>query len=88
MQTNVSLLEDAPSMLRPWTILAAIAGTWIVVLIDQMWLWGIVMVVWAIRDTINADTVFIDTISRSHQPVIYWIVVGSWMSMGVLWLLG
>ena len=73
---------------RALPIVGAVLATWAVVLADSMWLWGVVMIGWAIRDIAVTETRFIRQLSRRSQPTLYWLVVGSWLAMGLLWLGG
>ena len=80
--------ERIETDVRSLPILVAVVATWAIVLADSTWLWGVVMVAWALRDIAATETTFIRKLSRRHDPAMYWIVVGSWLAMGLLWLAG
>jgi hypothetical protein len=58
------------------------AGLWF----EWYWIWGALLVAWAITDLRNQRTYLLDDIPRSESPVLYWIVVLMWLLLG-LWAL-
>jgi radical SAM superfamily enzyme YgiQ (UPF0313 family) len=53
---------------------------------EWYWIWGALLVIWAITDLRNQRTYLLDDIPRSESPLLYWIVVLMWLAMG-LWAL-
>ena len=68
------------------TVIVALVAVWAIVLVDLPWIWGVVMILLGVKDIAQAQTQFVSSISRHHDPGLYWLVVGSWLIMGVVWL--
>lgn len=47
------------------------------------WIWGALLVIWAVMDFRSQRTYLLDDIPRSESPVLYWIVVLMWLVMGI-----
>ena len=45
------------------------------------WIWGVLLVYWVIPDLVSGTTHFIERISRSENPVLYWVIVITWLAM-------
>ncbi len=75
-------LTTGPAPTRWKSVLAlGIIGTglWF----EWYWIWGALLVIWAITDLRSHHTYLLDDIPRSESPILYWIVVLMWLTMGI-----
>ena len=91
LATDPNLMEPVgtppQSRFRPWTTWAALATIWCAALLDQLWVLSLLLMAWAHYDIRTGESLFIQRITRRHQPVTYWIIVATWISFGVLGIL-
>jgi len=60
----------------------AIAGLIVVALafvLNINWIWGVLFLLWVIPDINKGSTYFFDHIDRRHNPIIFWLVVATWV---------
>ena len=52
------------------------------------WIWSILFLIWVIPDLFTGITYFIDPIDRKVNPVLYWIIVTTWLALSIYPVLG
>ena len=58
--------------------LALIAvGTWF----NWSWIWGVLFLIWGVTDLVYQETYLIERITRSENPVLYALVVTTWLML-------
>ena len=67
-----------------WTVLAVI---WCAVLLEQAWVFSLLLMAWALYDIRTGESLFVQRITRQHQPVTFWIIISTWISFAVLGIL-
>ena len=76
------VLTAAPRRVR-WKSILALgligAGVWF----EWYWIWGILALIWGITDLKNRHTYLLEDIPRDQAPVLYWVVVLMWLSLGI-----
>ena len=45
------------------------------------WLWGVLFLYWVIPDLFTGSTYFIEPIHRNVNPVLYWLIVLTWLAL-------
>lgn len=55
---------------------------------NQDWIWSVLFLIWVIPDIFSGVTHFIDPVERKTSPVLYWIIIGSWLVLTVYPALG
>lgn len=50
---------------------------------DWQWVWGLLFLIWVIPDLKSGVTHFIEPIVKKENPILYWIIVLSWLLMSV-----
>lgn len=91
----VSGVPDRPPLRRSMSprvtvalTLVALVGVWAAVLIESLlWAWGVIFSLWAIMGIISRETFLITRLRRDDQPLLFWLVSLSWLSMGILWII-
>lgn len=69
---------------RPWLTWVALAAIWCAAVLDQLWVFSLLLVAWALYDIRTGESLFIQRITRRGQPVTYWVIVGTWILFAVL----
>lgn len=69
-----------------WKSLLALLIIAVSLYTDQYWLWGVLFLWWGINDLRKRHTYLMDDISRSENPILYWVIVILWLVLA-LWAL-
>ena len=69
---------------RPWLTWVALAAIWCAAVLDQLWVFSLLLMAWALYDIRTGESLFIQRITRRGQPVTYWVIVATWISFAVL----
>lgn len=65
---------------RTWFGLALVA---LAVVMDWMWVWGLIFLMWVIPDLFTGRTYFMDEIAKDEQPFLYWLIVIVWTALSL-----
>ena len=66
-----------------WRTILALVLMYVAVIMDWNWMWGILFLIWVIPDLITGSTYFIEPIHKKENPILYWIIVVSWLIMAL-----
>lgn len=69
-----------------WKSILALIVIGIGIYFNWYWIWGMLVIIWALTDLRSRHTYLLENIPRSESPVLYWIVVLMWLFLG-LWAL-
>ncbi len=69
-----------------WPTIVGLAVLWGAALANQVWIFAVLFIAWALFDVFTGESNFIQRITRTEHPVVFWAVIGSWISMAVLWV--
>lgn len=72
--------------LKPLTFLAFII-IYIAVLFDLQWVWGLLFLLWLIRDVRFGQAHLVEPIDRAKNPIWYWLIILTWFWMSIYLLL-
>ena len=70
-----------------WKTIGGLILIYLSILMNWEWIWGILFVYWVIVDLVTQTVYFIEPIDRFTNPILYWLVVATWLFMGVYYLL-
>ena len=56
---------------------------YIAVFMDWQWAWGILFLLWVIPDIFSGVTYFVEPIEKDKNPILYWIIIVSWVLMAL-----
>jgi radical SAM superfamily enzyme YgiQ (UPF0313 family) len=66
-----------------WKSILALVAIAISLTFDLYWIWGVLFIIWAINDLRNGYTHLLDHIPKAEAPILYWIVVMTWLGLGI-----
>ncbi len=69
-----------------WKALLAILLLWVAFFTDQVWVFALLFVLWALQSVVAGETHFVELVRRDRNPVVFWVIVASWIAMSVLWV--
>jgi hypothetical protein len=78
---------STPPATRSWPTLAVLALLWAAIVASQLWVFGILFLIWAAWDITTGESHFLQRIHRQYNPVTFWAVELAWIGFGLLWIL-
>ena len=66
-----------------WKSILALCFIGIGLIFNWYWIWGALLIIWGISDLRSRYTYLLDEIPRMESPILYWIVVFMWLTMGI-----
>jgi predicted transcriptional regulator YdeE len=66
-----------------WKTIIALAAVWFAVIMNWSWIWGVVFLIWVIPEIRLGRAYFIESVERKQHPLLFWIVILSWILMSV-----
>lgn len=66
-----------------WRSILGLILVYLAVFFNWQWFWGILFLLWVIPDLITGTTYFMEPISKKENPLLYWLIMGSWILMTV-----
>lgn len=70
-----------------WRSLLGLIVVYLAIFLEADWLWGALFLLWVIPDLKSGTTHFIEAISRSQNPAMYWAVVLTWIGLSAYLLI-
>lgn len=64
-----------------WRTIIALILMYIALFMNWEWAWGVLFLLWVIPDLFSGVTFFIEPIQRNENPMLYWIIIVSWILM-------
>lgn len=64
-----------------WRSILGLLLVWLAVWFNWQWVWGILFLLWVVPDIISGVTYFMEPISKYENPILYWIIISSWLLM-------
>ncbi|MEM7339949.1 MAG: hypothetical protein AAF467_14940 [Actinomycetota bacterium] len=69
-----------------WPTIVGLVVLWVAAVANQVWVFALLFVGWALLDVATGESHFIQRITRRENPKVFWSIVGSWIVMSVLWV--
>ena len=69
-----------------WRTLIGLILMYAAVALHWQWIWGLFMLYWIIPDFFTGATYFIEPITRRENPILYWIILITWVVFSVAML--
>ena len=66
-----------------WRTIIGLIFMYIAIWFNWQWAWGILFLLWVIPDVITGVTYFMEPVERKENPILYWIIILSWILMSV-----
>lgn len=68
----------------PWPAVFALAVVYIAVIMDWNGVWGILFLMWVAPGLVLRETHLVVLVRRQHNPILYWLIMGSWIGLSLL----
>ena len=66
-----------------WRSILGLVLIYLAMWYDWQWVWGVLFIIWVIPDLLSGVTYFMEPIEKKENPILYWIIVVSWLLMSV-----
>lgn len=70
---------------KKWKTIFALLLALIALTFNLFWVWGVFCLFWSWQNFRAKEAYFVEKIERRESPVLYWIIVLSWLGMGILY---
>ncbi|NEO52132.1 MAG: hypothetical protein F6K54_02950 [Okeania sp. SIO3B5] len=67
-----------------WRTILGLILVWVGTILNWEWMWGILFLIWVISDFFTGVTYFIEPITKKDNPLLYWLIMISWVALSVL----
>jgi len=74
---------DMPQSAVKWRAILGLGIVLLSVVFDAMWIWGILFLIWIVPDIKSGSTHFLEHVERRENPVIFWLIVGTWLALSL-----
>jgi len=71
-----------------WKTILALAIVYLAVIMGWSWVWGLLFIMWTIPALYSGQTHLVEEINRDENPVLFWLIVGTWMGLSVYMIVG
>ena len=71
-----------------WRAISGLAVVAAAILIEVNWIWGLLFLLWVIPDIRRGSTHFLEHVERRKNPVVYWLIISTWVALSVYLMLG
>ncbi|WP_136657806.1 hypothetical protein [Nitratireductor sp. XY-223] len=68
--------------MKPLTILAIVVLA-VSTAMGWLWVWGLLYIYWALAGPMTGSAFVLETVQRSANPVLFWIISAAWCAAGV-----
>ncbi|WP_135080158.1 hypothetical protein [Terasakiella sp. SH-1] len=62
-----------------WRAVLGLVIVFIATAFNLYWLWGVLFLLWVIPDLRSGVTHFLETVKRSENPVLFWLIQITWI---------
>jgi len=66
-----------------WRTILGLFCVYIAMWFNWQWAWGILFLLWVIPDMITGVTYFMEPIEKKEHPILYWMIIFSWILMSL-----
>lgn len=71
-----------------WRALGGLALVSVAILLEANWVWGLFFLLWVIPDLKYGVTHFMERVERCKNPIVYWLIMSTWIALSIYLLLG
>lgn len=64
-----------------WRSILGLVFIYLAMWFNWEWAWGVLFLLWVIPDMITGVTYFMEPIDKRDNPILYWIIIISWLLM-------
>ena len=66
-----------------WKAIFALVLMALAVILKANWVWGIFCFLWIIPDLQSRSTYLFELVERRHNPILYWIIILTWIAFSI-----
>ena len=66
-----------------WRTILGLLLMYVAVALNWQWMWGAFGLYWIIPDFFSGVTYFIEPIARKENPILYWLIIITWVAFSV-----
>ena len=66
-----------------WRTILGLIMMYVAMWFNWQWIWGILFLMWVIPDIFSGVTYFIEPVEKKENPVLYWVIIISWILMSL-----
>lgn len=66
-----------------WRTILGLIFMYVAMWFNWQWVWGILFLLWVIPDLFTGVTYFMEPIEKTEYPILYWIIILSWILMSL-----
>jgi len=66
-----------------WRSILGLIFIYLAVWFNWQWAWGVLFLLWVVPDLLSGVTYFMEPISKKENPILFWIIILSWILMSV-----
>jgi len=81
-------VTDKKSFMVKWRAMLGLLLVALAIVLEANWIWGVFFLLWVIPDLKTGSTHFFEHVERRHNPVIYWLIVATWVTLSIYLLFG
>lgn len=70
-----------------WKALLALFFIITATLMNWLWVWGILFLIWAAIDLISGETHLMERVTRAENPKVYGLIVVTWIILSIFSLM-
>jgi len=67
-----------------WRTILGLIFIYIAMWFNWQWAWGVLFLLWVIPDLFTGVTYFMEPVAKKEDPILYWIIIVSWILMSLL----
>ena len=67
-----------------WRTVVGLIIVYVATILNWQWIWGVFSLYWIIPDFFTGVTYFTEPISRKHNPVLYWLILVTWIAFSIV----
>ncbi|ETW97954.1 MAG: hypothetical protein ETSY1_20735 [Candidatus Entotheonella factor] len=82
---QTSSIQTPPA--SKWKTVIALILLLVAIILNWSWVFGILFITWAIADMAAGRVYFVEEITKSANPVLFWTIVTLWLLLGLYSLL-
>ena len=81
---HLASAQDKPGYGKvKWRTILGLLLMYVAVAFNWQWIWGAFCLYWIIPDFFTGVTYFIEPISRKENPILYWLIMITWVAFSV-----
>ena len=67
-----------------WRTVIGLILIYTAVALNWQWIWSVLFLYWIAPDFFTGVTYFIEPVSRQHNPILYWLILVTWVAFSVV----